>query len=289
MELNTGGAQIRGGADADIVARNDYSCLAIYILYICVHCIFFRPIWVYADSVALGQKLFCIERSAVASSSSLHSHLWGWNQWEVATVNSVDWTIQNQSSDLFSLVGFHVKVMYCASVFFNLQRGFNTGRSRVWTAVVRVDCFPGFRWSTFTVSSSHIIDNADKVGSDLLVLQHHSFMCWLHISAYILPCLQIYAAYMLTHGHDGISANTKLTTVTAPKSSPLIPHHQLDAKLQQPVMGGRHQRSLKHFCNLRLDVPFYSNWGVTSTVTTGHTTEDSGKKLLFWFITANIF
>ena len=147
----------------------------------------------------------------------------------------------------------------------------NTGRSRVWTAVVRVDCFPGFRWSTFTVSSSHIIDNTDKVGSDLLVLQHHSFMCWLHISAYILPCLQIYAAYMLTHGHDGISANTKLTTVTAPKSSPLIPHHQLDAKLQQPVMGGgRHQRSLKHFCNLRLDVPFYSNWGVTSTVTTGH-------------------
>ena len=162
-------------------------------------------------------------------------------------VNSVDWTLQNQSSDLFSLVGFHVKAMYCTSVFFNLQRGFNTGRSRVWTAVVRVDCFPGFRWSTFTVSSSHIIDNTDKVGSDLLVLQHHSFMCWLHISAYILPCLQIYAAYMLTHGHDGISANTKLTTVTAPKSSPLIPHHQLDAKLQQPVMGGEAPKKFEAF------------------------------------------
>ena len=121
----------------------------------------------------------------------LWSHLWWWNHWQMKTKQQ--WRLNN------------------------------TGwvRSRVLTAIVRVDWLAGFRWSRFTVSSSHIIDGTDKVGSDVVAI----------LAAYIstYPSLRIYAhyaaAYMLSHGQDDISANTKVTTVTAPKSSPLIPHH----------------------------------------------------------------
>ena len=48
MELNTGGAHIVGGEDADVVARNHHflPCSSVSLLQL-------RPIWVFADSVAL--------------------------------------------------------------------------------------------------------------------------------------------------------------------------------------------------------------------------------------------
>ena len=70
MELNTGGAHIVGGEDADVVARNHHflPCSSVSLLQL-------RPIWVVADSVALGKEYCCIWGSVVAFSHSLHSHL----------------------------------------------------------------------------------------------------------------------------------------------------------------------------------------------------------------------
>ena len=45
-----------------------------------------------------------------------------------------------------------------------------------------------------------------------------------HISLSANICI-LCSSIMLSHGQDDISANTKVRTVTAPKSSPLIPHH----------------------------------------------------------------
>lgn len=99
----------------------------------------------------------------------------------------------------------------------------STVRSRVLTAIVTVECFEGFRSKTVSSSSSNIERTYTRLD---LTASFTGCIYQLHIS---FPA-NICSTEMPSHGHDHIGGNTKLTTVTAPKSPTLIADHYMIVK-----------------------------------------------------------